>query len=434
MKSKITIEMIKKWNKTGKIKAIILGVLALPNLLLPIEGNEYYGMTAIFMPLVFACIAIPLIVIFNRAVLGREIKKPNWNDNPLTLKYPLNFFHFGALFFIIVGFSIIIGTGIKFQTINNLGLSTILFGIGILIGNLLVLNWKKVKTYYFIIGGIGCMFFIIYSFLFLIKSYTKDEDIIKHFSENYNKYTLTAEIIIDELDNIKLSENIKYSINKYYRNIDYTILKDYIFREKIVQIPKENKLVINELFDTINCSHIHLMENNYYRFKTDLRNSNLNHIYLVKILNDSLLGSKYKGWKVIKKGEIPIKNKDWLYHLNGSWYVESKVQERIRRKNEYPNEGDLTTSHSYYKNKNLKSVGREFIQKKDGETNYLKHGKWVYLDSNEYIVKEEIYCYDSLVLRENYDLIVRRKIEIDTISTKTLVNGKWIPKKEYIFD
>ena len=153
--------MIKKWNKIGKIKAIILGILALPNLLLPINGHEYHELTTIFMPFIFACIAIPLIILFNKIVLGQEIKRPNWNDNPLALKYPLSFFHFGAFFFIIIGFSILIGTGIKFQTINNIGLSSILFGFGILMGNLIVLKWEKVKTYYFIIGGTGFIIFII---------------------------------------------------------------------------------------------------------------------------------------------------------------------------------------------------------------------------------------------------------------------------------
>jgi hypothetical protein len=386
------------------------------------------------MPFIFACIAIPLIILFNKIVLGQEIKRPNWNDNPLALKYPLSFFHFGAFFFIIIGFSILIGTGIKFQIINNIGLSSILFGFGILMGNLIVLKWEKVKTYYFIIGGTGFIIFIIYSFLFLIKSYTKDEDIIKHFSENFNKYTITTEKIIDELDSIVLIENIKYSISKYDRDIDYTILKDYIYRKRNIQIPKENKLIIDALFDTINCSHLHLMKNKYYRFKTDLRNWNLSHIYMVKILDDSLLNDKYKNWEIIEKGEIPLKNKNWLYHLKGCWYFESKVQSSLREKYKYPYERDLPTSYTYYKNKNLESVGREFVQKKNGQSNYLKHGKWLYLDSNEYILREAIYCYDSLMFEKKYDTNDRRKIDIDSTSTKTLVNGKWIPTKEYIFD
>jgi len=426
--------MIKKWNRTGKIKAIILGLLAFPNLFFPIEGYEHIGLTKTFIPFIFACLGIPLIVFFNKAVLGREIKNPTWNDNPLTLKYPLSFFHFGAFFFIVIGFSILIGTGIKFQTVNNIGLSSLSFGLGIITGNLITLSWKKVKTYYFIIGGIGLMIFIIYSFLFLIRSYTKDEDIIKYFSENFDKHTVTANKIIVDLDSINLSENIKYSINKYDKNIDYTILKYYIYREKTIQIPEEDKLIIAALFDTINCSHMHFMKNNYYRFKTDLRNWHLNHIYLVKIINDRVFIDHYEDWEIIEKGGLPTKNKNWLYHLSGSWYFESKIKKTTSKKEDYPHEGDLSEQHSYYKNKKLKSIGRHYSINENGEYHYLKHGKWVYLDSNEYIMKEEIYCFDSLIFEKDYDIDERSKIEVDSISTKTLVNGKWVPKKIYIFD
>lgn len=134
------------WNKTGKIKAIVLGLLALPNLLMPIGATGEQGLFMILMPLVFGSIAIPLITKFNEALFGREIRKPTWNDNPLTLKRPLSFFHFGAFFFLTIGLSILIGTGIKFQTLNFIGLTTMSFGLGILIGIWLTLKWTKAKT------------------------------------------------------------------------------------------------------------------------------------------------------------------------------------------------------------------------------------------------------------------------------------------------
>ncbi len=134
-----------KWNKTGKIKAIILLVLALPNLLMPIGATGETGLIMMLMPLIFGSIAIPLIAKFNEAVFGREIVKPTWNDNPLTLKRPLSFFHFSSFFFLIVGLSILLGTGIKFQTISSFGLTCFAFGIGILIGIGLTLKWSKAK-------------------------------------------------------------------------------------------------------------------------------------------------------------------------------------------------------------------------------------------------------------------------------------------------
>ncbi len=76
---------MKNWDRTGKIKAIILGILALPNLLMPIGATGQQGLAMILMPLIFGSISIPLIARFN-AGLGREIIKPTWNDNPLTMK------------------------------------------------------------------------------------------------------------------------------------------------------------------------------------------------------------------------------------------------------------------------------------------------------------------------------------------------------------
>lgn len=135
---------MKNWNRTGKIKAIILGILALPNLLMPIGATGKQGLAMILMPLIFGSISIPIIAKFNSG-LGREIIKPTWNDNPLTMKRPLSFFHFGSFFFLTVGLSILVGTGIKFQTLSFFGLTAISFGLGILIGIWLTLKWTKSK-------------------------------------------------------------------------------------------------------------------------------------------------------------------------------------------------------------------------------------------------------------------------------------------------
>ena len=79
--------------------------------------------------------------------LGREIIKPTWNDNPLTLKRPLSFFHFGAFFFMTIGISMLLGTAIKFQTLSFFGLTAISFGFGILIGIWLTLKWTKSRLF-----------------------------------------------------------------------------------------------------------------------------------------------------------------------------------------------------------------------------------------------------------------------------------------------
>lgn len=85
--------MIKHWNRTGKIKAIVLTLFCLPNLIAPIGAVGQPGFAMILMPLIFGAVSIPLITKINQRP-HVEIKKPEWNDNPLTLKQPLIFYDF----------------------------------------------------------------------------------------------------------------------------------------------------------------------------------------------------------------------------------------------------------------------------------------------------------------------------------------------------
>ncbi len=135
---------MKDWNRTGKIKAILLAVFSVLNLISPFGVEPQQGLFAsILMPLIFGSIAIPIISKLNQAIFGREIGQPHWNDNPLTLKKPLSFFHFGAFLFLSVGLSMVAGTAIKFQTLNLFGLTAVSFGIGILVGIILTLKWLR---------------------------------------------------------------------------------------------------------------------------------------------------------------------------------------------------------------------------------------------------------------------------------------------------
>jgi len=136
---------MKNWNKTGKIKAIILLLIAILNLVMPFGATGEKDLATILMPLIFGSVILPLIAKFNEVVLGREIIKPNWNDNPFDIKLPLSFFYFGSLLLIAVGLSMILGTGIKYRMLNFFGFTPISFGIGILIGIWLTLKWAKAK-------------------------------------------------------------------------------------------------------------------------------------------------------------------------------------------------------------------------------------------------------------------------------------------------
>jgi hypothetical protein len=133
------------WNKTGKIKAIILGLIGLPNLFVPVVSQGQERLSMVLVPLVFGSLAIPLIAKFNEKVLKRELTKPTWNDNPLNLRRPLSFFHYAAFFFMTVGLSMIIGTAIGHQDLSYLGLTSVSFGLGILMGIWLTLKWTPAK-------------------------------------------------------------------------------------------------------------------------------------------------------------------------------------------------------------------------------------------------------------------------------------------------
>ncbi|MBR9777951.1 hypothetical protein [Cyclobacterium marinum] len=131
---------MKDWDKTGKVKAIILGVFLLPNLISPIGAQPKMGFTMIAIPLIFGVMAIPLITKFNAVIFGQVIEKPKWNDNPLHLKKPLSFFQFGAYFFLSTGLGMIIGSLINYQQLNLFGLATISLGLGVLLGIQLLLR------------------------------------------------------------------------------------------------------------------------------------------------------------------------------------------------------------------------------------------------------------------------------------------------------
>ncbi|MCB0804124.1 MAG: hypothetical protein KDB74_13585 [Flavobacteriales bacterium] len=134
---------MKDWNKTGKIKAVILGILFLPNIIKPIGAQPDMSIVMLLAPFIFGIVAIPFITKINAALFGQIIERPTWNDNPLSLKRPLSLFQFGAFFFLTSGLSMIVGTLIKYQQLSDFGLTSISFGIGILLGIRLLLKMTK---------------------------------------------------------------------------------------------------------------------------------------------------------------------------------------------------------------------------------------------------------------------------------------------------
>ena len=133
---------MKNWNRTGKIKAIILAIVFLLDLFTP-TGVTPLSIAEFIMTLIFGSLAVPLIMKFYEALMGRELSKPNWNDNPFTFKKPLIMTQFAAFFFLAVGISMLLGTAIRCQKLNGAALPVIGFGLGILIGIQFAVKWAK---------------------------------------------------------------------------------------------------------------------------------------------------------------------------------------------------------------------------------------------------------------------------------------------------
>jgi hypothetical protein len=125
-------ELIADWNTTGKIKAIVIGLLAVMSLFNPLRVNG--RLETALAPFIIGIIMIPLIAKFNQFFLNKEIVKPIWNDNPFVMKRPLIMFHTFSIFFLVSGLSMVIGTGVKYQELNVLGLTAISFGLGMILG------------------------------------------------------------------------------------------------------------------------------------------------------------------------------------------------------------------------------------------------------------------------------------------------------------
>lgn len=120
------------WNRTGKIKAALLVVFALPSLFIPFGPITELSLPHLIAPFVLAIIVIPVNCLLFSS--GREIVMPHWNDNPMLHKRPLAQYQFYGLFFLSVGFSIAIGSKIHLGQISDVAPVSILLGLGIIAG------------------------------------------------------------------------------------------------------------------------------------------------------------------------------------------------------------------------------------------------------------------------------------------------------------
>lgn len=132
------------WNTTGRIKASVLVIVALLNIVIPMEATEDSFFNLFLIPVIFTLLTT--IVLFASNVGNRPIiTRPLWNESPWNLKRPLALFDFLSFFFLIAGLGTIIGTLIRHQSLSNIGMAFLYFGIGIQFGIWITLKWAERK-------------------------------------------------------------------------------------------------------------------------------------------------------------------------------------------------------------------------------------------------------------------------------------------------
>jgi hypothetical protein len=133
-------------NKTGKIKIAILAFALIVNIIKPSKASVHQNLMFFVIAFISGTFLIPFIVGVNSNFVKYDLSEPLFNDNPLTLKRILSPVYFFALLLLAGGSGIIIGTSIKYHSLNNFGLTTILYGVGFLIGIKLTLIWIKPRV------------------------------------------------------------------------------------------------------------------------------------------------------------------------------------------------------------------------------------------------------------------------------------------------
>tara|TARA_R110002074_G_scaffold310833_16_gene481688 strand:- start:1221 stop:1733 length:513 start_codon:yes stop_codon:yes gene_type:complete len=148
----IKIEM-KHWNKTGKIKSIIILIFILLSSISIINFNEnielrndfYIGISTFSSIIII--LFIPLLTKFW-SLFGIKFKEPNWNENPLSLNFSRNLilFQFIGYCFIFTGIIKVLFIVLFYQTFHGESVFIFSSGVSIIIGIKLSVKWMS-KSY-----------------------------------------------------------------------------------------------------------------------------------------------------------------------------------------------------------------------------------------------------------------------------------------------
>ena len=125
------------------LKTIFVIISGIPNLIAPI-GTEIRitDKRILFFPVLVMLILLPYIAEFLNGNTF-NFRKPDWQDSPFNKNFPLSVFQFYAYLFLVYGLSMVIGTYIKFQQPNFIGILSVLLSIGTFSAIKFVIEFKK---------------------------------------------------------------------------------------------------------------------------------------------------------------------------------------------------------------------------------------------------------------------------------------------------
>ncbi|WP_422350309.1 hypothetical protein [Flagellimonas sp.] len=133
--------MLDKWNRTGKIKAVIVFIICFYSIFISIsiskdiERYTEHSLAVSTIAFVFPLLFIPIVVKLG-SLFGRKFERPSWNKKIRFLKpgASLILFQFGGYIILFQSLVKILVVGIIHQKIYFLGFPDLFAGTGLLIG------------------------------------------------------------------------------------------------------------------------------------------------------------------------------------------------------------------------------------------------------------------------------------------------------------
>lgn len=138
--------MIINWNKTGKIKTMILIVSAILLLIRPINSKDEFRFSAKYLAAFIAVIVFTVISFKINSKQTDDVNLLSWNENPFTSKKPFVKEDFFSYLCIVTGFSMLLGTAITYHKINTIAPNLIIFGAGQFTGQLIAKKIFRAKN------------------------------------------------------------------------------------------------------------------------------------------------------------------------------------------------------------------------------------------------------------------------------------------------